>query len=54
VEVSRLRELVSEQEATGSRQAAELRRMREELALLEDRVSSGDSENIHKVSTGLF
>ena len=52
-EVSRLRELVGEKEVTGSRQAAELRRLRGELDQLEDRLSAGDSENIHKVSHSL-
>ena len=42
-EVSRLRELVGEKEVTGSRQAAELRRLRGELDQLEDRLSAGDS-----------
>jgi hypothetical protein len=45
-----MRDLVNEKEVNSSRQAAELRRMREELAIMEERITSGECENIHKVT----
>jgi hypothetical protein len=45
-----IKRLVMVFQVTGGRQAAELRRLAEEVDQLQERLASGDSENIHKVS----
>jgi len=45
-----IKRLVLVFQVTGGRQAAELRRLAEEVDQLQERLASGDSENIHKVS----